>query len=468
MVFFVAWFVRLVVTAYPNNELRLRVIPSGRASSWARADDWGADGSGDEASPPPPTLDITRDFESTHRPKAGYGALGRPTHFGRYAKNTLLRAGGALEKAGYQPSDTLFLTGTIPGSTDEAFRAMAEWSSWAVHRLKALVNHHCPSKLDFYVWEWQKRGALHLHYAVVSKDERAKSWILEHFKEWWKDILDEIGKRSGVDMWARAGGGSWADDKSVLQAYAQRVRKGVGQYLAKYCSKDSGKTPRDAYHPVRWWGISRALTRLIEEQTEELEIEQRNWQHSRESFTTLWETLKQLGLKGYRYAEDKGSGLFAVGYCASKVFQDIVEQVRLFMCGSASMRSRKYVWASSRIRTEFMELAKVPTRWALVGNYASLESIQTLAGWMIGGYTDEWKLWESVFDAMWRVWTHCANRKLYYPWARKFIAAALDFLEVLQEESVTVRAVLEQYPRLAITPDSKQQYLRLGAPQLED
>lgn len=454
---------RVVCTAYPNNEFRLRVVQSGRPAAWARQESWADEPKQEKTSGPLGLLDITSEVETfPQRVAPGWGMLGRRTKFGRNAKNTLLRAGGALEKEGYQPGETVFLTGTIPGSTREAFCAIAEWSSFAVHKLKAFIAKRVRSKLDFYVWELQKRGALHLHYAVVVPGDEDRAYILRKFRGWWEGILDEIAKRSGVDVWARGDGSTWADDKSVLQAYAQEVKKGVGQYLAKYCGKDSGKGNADDYYPARWWGVSRPLLELMRKHTQEIELHERGFQRCRETFTTLWETLKSLGAKGYRYARDKGSGMFAVMYCAPKEWSAIIDEVRRELTGTKHMRSGEFVYRSRRLREEFQSLASRPENWAIIGSNLSEPKLQVLTAWAVGGYFDEWAAFEAVYDAMWQIWDYCERRGIMFSWARNFISAALGYLEALQKESWAVKTVLEVYPNLAINEYSKGKYLSVS------
>lgn len=217
---------------------------------------------------------------SSPLPRPGYGGLPSPTQFGNRARRTLLRAGGAIESSGIPPHELVFLTGTLPGSSSESFRALQCWSSYAVNLLKSKISKLGIShSLSLYVWELQKRGALHIHYCVHVPCPVLRQLLIDRFQKMWIQILDCIGEKAGVDMFSRGDlGGSWSDRKEVVKAFAQEVRKGVGQYMAKYLSKDSNRgsgacsgSP-DFLGPVRWWGVSRPLLSLLDQLTDTIDL----------------------------------------------------------------------------------------------------------------------------------------------------------------------------------------------------
>lgn len=214
----------------------------------------------------PPLLDYSSELERIDRAGvSGHGELPiRVTKFNNEAKRTIQRCARALDGVVENPGDILFLTGTLPGSGQEQFMAMAQWSSWMVHRLKAWVAYYVPQKYDFYCWELQKRGALHLHYAVHCPDEVVSQKILDGFKAQWIRLLDHVGLETGVDMYQNvARGFSHSANKNVVQAKAERVIKGVGNYLGKYLSKSTqGGSEKGVFAPCRWWGVSRPLRDL--------------------------------------------------------------------------------------------------------------------------------------------------------------------------------------------------------------
>lgn len=205
----------------------------------------------------------TASSASGNEPKPGYGKLPQRRAFSRYGRRMLMRVGGVFTKDGMKPTDTVFLTGTLPGSTKESFEAMAKWSGYLVHRLKAWVNKRVAGKYDFYVWEHQKRGALHLHYAVYVPEEAVADKLITAFPQEWVRLLQSVGHLSGVDMFDTGRGFSHSPDVAASHQYAQRVLFDVSCYLSKYVSKQGKGNTEDAdksfYSPSRWYGVSRPL-----------------------------------------------------------------------------------------------------------------------------------------------------------------------------------------------------------------
>jgi hypothetical protein len=254
---------------FPNNEYRLCVYPDPAPRRLPDTLDIGPKlervTKTLDSSDCDPTETVTPD---TKRP--GFGLPPRRTHFGLAAKRKLQRVGGALDKTITNPQELIFLTGTLPGSTQESYQAISNYSSYIVHRLKSWLNWRVKSKFDFYVWELQKRGALHLHYCVHIEDNSIAKFVLTHFHDEWNRILESVCEMSGVDVYEKKNGGTWRDCKTVVQAYAQRVKKSVAAYLSKYCSKNAGKAGIQAYYPTRWWGVSRPLNKLLGDMTKTL------------------------------------------------------------------------------------------------------------------------------------------------------------------------------------------------------
>lgn len=173
---------------------------------------------------------------------------------------------GAVMDRDCPKDQCLFITLTHPGSTDESFRALAEWSGYVVHRLKAWIARYCPSNYSFYCWEWQKRGALHLHYVLHCPDCGIFKFLQRNAKDEWIRLIDSVCQRSGIDLWGKADGSSWAAYKSVVRVEAARVRKSVACYLSKYLSKGGDQEcgpSLQRFFPSRWYGISRALRERV-------------------------------------------------------------------------------------------------------------------------------------------------------------------------------------------------------------
>ena len=314
---------RILHECFPNNEIRLtmtRVVvrrsPDDDDASTNELSEHGSDcrsasevwEDGNDRD----TLDISSEFK-----RPGYGRLGKRTRFGLNARRKLLRAGGAADKVAPNRREWVFLTGTQPSGTLESFRALAEWSGYLVNGLKAWIGWHAKNTFSFYVWEFQKRGALHLHYAVHIPDRKARQYIIDNFKNEWKKLLDNVQEKSGVDMWKRADGSYHRKGWGVLQAYAQTVRKSVAAYLAGYCSDRSNKHNIDGkfdYYPSRWWGVSRPLNAELEAQTIRICKEIPSFNGARIQMSDMRAKLEDSCRKVHYYPHKVGVGETVVAY----------------------------------------------------------------------------------------------------------------------------------------------------------
>jgi len=319
---------RATLEYYPNNEVRFSVRLAPPAP---RHEDPVDPETGEVIEPPPLAQPLTLARKSkpegspTDEQKPGFGALPRSSRFGLNAKRSLLRAGGAIDRLVRSPSEVVFLTGTLPGSTPEAIEAMARYSAYALHRLKAWINKHVPSKKDFYCWELQKRGALHLHYAVVIPEQQIRNRIINGFAGQWHRILERISDESGVDLFGRPDGGSWRGRLDKCQFYAQEVEKSVAAYLSKYCSKDAGKVADGvrAYPPTRWWGVSRPLQEFCRELSGQYHREARHRGRLMAIFEDVFHILSTAANKCHEYREKHMDGHVVVAYLPREVHTEI-------------------------------------------------------------------------------------------------------------------------------------------------
>lgn len=248
--------------------------------------------------------------------KPGYGGLPRNQEFSCYARRQILRAGGALQKVANH-EECLFLTVTLPGSTPEAMEAMARFSAFAVHRLKAWVNKFVPSKLDLYTWEWQKRGALHLHYVVHCPDRGVGEYIQRKLKGEWIRILNAISEASGVDMYRKNKGFTWASQKEATKVDAQWCKKSVAAYLSKYVSKGNKFQycrGRQNYCPSRWYGVSRPLLQKLRELTFRVSLDSLRDCEGLASYEDCLSVLQSYAVKCYEYKHRVGDGKTIVAY----------------------------------------------------------------------------------------------------------------------------------------------------------
>lgn len=261
------------LTLYPNNELRARVTTAPLVKRAVFSDRKMAEA---------PILSIVQKLrqipedifrpeknEPTERP--GYGGSPKKTDFSLYGRRKIVRT-GALVGVGDRRQNTLFLTGTLPGGTDEALRAISDYSSWIVHELLTVIPRLGQVKSAdcriIWVWEWQQRGALHLHAICEFPSRESAQRVFDGFKGLWIRILESVGERCGIDIAARRDFGSHSGDYDRWRTRAEWARKNPSRYLAKYVSKVRSKAGLcEDYPPCRWYGISRSLHIELREKT---------------------------------------------------------------------------------------------------------------------------------------------------------------------------------------------------------
>lgn len=317
----------LKVCEYPNNEIRATIyrVANRRPcddSCDAGPDEVGGDlGGGPDSGGPivsVPPLDISPKLSRSLTP--GYGGVPKVTKFGLNARRTISRCAGVFERDKIPNCQCLFLTGTIPGSTKEAFDAVARWSSWLVKSIKTWIsNCGVVDNYSLYCWEFQSRGALHIHYLVLVEDPIIRQVVMWKWAIKWGQLIDAVGKKEGVDMWQKSDGSTWAGRKSVLQAPAQFVRHSVGSYLSDYLSKNSPEPGKnivgECMNPVRWWGASRPLLQRMRELCNEFQVEVVGGP----KYGRVWTRVRK-GLHGaangfHEYCDKLGFARVAVAFC---------------------------------------------------------------------------------------------------------------------------------------------------------
>lgn len=168
-------------------------------------------------------------------------------------------------------TERLLLTGTLPGSSYVAFKALAEFSTIATKTLTNWLTRRSPQCKWEYVWEFQKRGALHLHLVCeVSSGE--SEYIKLNFKDQWNRILRKIGSLSSVDMYQKTR--SYSNVPSVTQADVTVCDREPSRYISKYISKAATNARGfNRFPPKQWYQVSRSLLRELRSKTETFEIE---------------------------------------------------------------------------------------------------------------------------------------------------------------------------------------------------
>ncbi len=239
-------------------------------------------------------LVITNELQVTRLNSAELGQDNRNTNFTRRARHKILEAGQVVENLCPTADPEIAavnaraITLTLPGSTPEAIRALAAWSSWLVNNLMQEVRDIKKLIHYFWVWEHQKRGALHYHLCIAAHpDDYSMDELGElgdrMISRWWELLKVMESKRPvarggkkgnlpGIDMFersdkavqARGGPKTWRDQPEKWRADNQPIKKSVAGYFSKYASKNvsSGYSSniQNAYSPSRWWGMSQSIS----------------------------------------------------------------------------------------------------------------------------------------------------------------------------------------------------------------
>lgn len=296
------------------------------------------------------------------RSSTGYGSLPpNPTAFGLNAKRLMIRSGAAMEQSVNAPSECLFLTGTLPGSEDMAFYAIAAWSGHIVNRLKSWISNHVPAKLDFYCWEYQRRGALHLHYCIHVPDGKAREFIQAGFHAWWVGILRDVGDRENVDLFRKNKDYSHSSDTSKVRAKAEICRKSPARYLAKYLSK-SVKVLRGRarfFTPSRWWGTSRPLKNILTSLSTKTELIIGSYSNCTKKMQEIKETIECAEGQVYKYKHQYGMGETILCYPSDRSeFDSLVSELQSLSRWSAMNAKMQVNNVSSQLKTYKISLLR--------------------------------------------------------------------------------------------------------------
>lgn len=246
---------RLEYTSDAGGDFRLRILPDKRMGNRQNLSE-------------SPSLVCSSELQDRIYPaskpvQAGHGILKPHTKFTRLAKKRLNEYGALIDQGTL--TNCVFLTGTLPGSTLAAVKALAMWSSWVTSRLSQWFRDRFPGALYFGVWEYQKRGALHLHVCVRVKTTKEARLLKKLWKSRWIALLDKVGLRSETDLFQRAQGDTWQRERWKTRTDAQTVEKSVARYLSKYCSKTNDKLRRKAaFPPASWWFACQEIREMAE------------------------------------------------------------------------------------------------------------------------------------------------------------------------------------------------------------
>lgn len=245
-------------------------------------------------------LDIIQKSQHANKRTRTWGSVQSVKRFTSAAKQKILEAGAVVERQ-TKLEEQYELTLTIPGSGFRVYDVVSRWSGYLVNRLTQIIRRWQQKGIEvywFFVWEHQKRGALHSHWCLAVPGSPEKTEELGTLlKDKWFSLLHELSAKEGVDLFSRPGfQGSWKDSPSVWQWSLNPVRKSVAAYFSKYCSKNS-KTSKhfeksrsraseseddtkrnkridrlSQLCPSRYWGASTSIKRLCKQLTVTIEI----------------------------------------------------------------------------------------------------------------------------------------------------------------------------------------------------
>ena len=254
-------------------------------------------------------LDIRNEFQerqSGPKIKGGWGSDPKVTTFGKNARHRILEAGAIMDEL--CGKNVVEVTCTIPGSTDSSFRTVSKYSGWIMNRLTQIVRDSKGDPVWFYVWELQKRGALHLHFAIGCSNLPDAIALAEKIRFKWFQLLLKLKDKSNVDVFAKNDKFTWRDLPKHWKSHVLPIRKSVSAYFSKYAGKQSRNPKSDstAYPPARWWGSSQSIKEGIKNARVSMSIEVSS-KNVEAATSYLRDVLLSLQpIKSYRYEFDLG------------------------------------------------------------------------------------------------------------------------------------------------------------------
>lgn len=246
------------------------------------------------------TLDFISKSQHSVPRHSCWGRAQTAKAFRYQAGEKILEAGAIIDRyVGREGSSMLTLT--LPGQTVESFSAISRWSGWIINRIIQVIRrlkNHQENIYWFFVWEHQKRGALHLHMCVAWRiSPGIRRALAMAIRRKFYQCLLELKDKDGVDCFKRLGfQKSWRDSPKKWQWDYQEIKKSVAGYFAKYCKKNTklnSKSSQNLYkntylttgnltvtnsdskifYPSRYWGSSLNIKQISKKLTKEIKIE---------------------------------------------------------------------------------------------------------------------------------------------------------------------------------------------------
>jgi len=221
-----------------------------------------------------PYLDVIQKFQRDKKPL--FSRINKPKNFTKQSGQKLRESGAAMDLA--CDHNTKFcheVTLTLPANTNEAFTALAAYSGYAMNRLLQPIRRDYGNDcLWFYVFEYQRRGALHIHIALYHPDESEGLLIAAKMIEQWHKVLIDIGQKADTDMFLDK-----RRDRSTIrskhQHHTQPIYKAVGSYFSKYAGKEESKQNWycQKYPVSRFWGSSKVIKQIVKDNSFEYKID---------------------------------------------------------------------------------------------------------------------------------------------------------------------------------------------------
>ena len=204
-----------------------------------------------------------QDLLKEHKPlKTGHGACIRGRRFTRYAAQWVRESAAVIERT--CGTNVVFCTATLPRSTPQAMKVLAAHSSYLTELLNQWIRDNVQHALMVGVWEYQKRGALHLHWAVGTTERGALDVVKDNLKEWWCKVLTRLSRETCIDMFERKHGGTWRNRWDRVQVDVSYVRESITRYLSKYLTKSQRAVNNTwTFPPASWWSCSRTVRSLV-------------------------------------------------------------------------------------------------------------------------------------------------------------------------------------------------------------
>jgi hypothetical protein len=238
--------------------------------------------------------------EMSNRDVAGFGALGNDTVFTTRGARTI-REFGAVTDWRFGKAQ-LFLTWTVPGRGNDVHRVVAEWSSYITQRVLQWIRDNCVKPYIAWVYEFQRRGALHQHLIVGSDDIDGLSIVQGRWTDFVYRLFTQLSRRTSVDLFFNEAKGRSNFEHAWRGQKAERVKHSAAKYLAKYFSKSKKPHKRGTFRkPARWWRVSNVALRDIKARRRKFEVHVMDGQSRNELLSALKQSLQFGATKVFEY-----------------------------------------------------------------------------------------------------------------------------------------------------------------------